>query len=63
MNDLILMIFKTHSGEWLNAVQIRAIVSAITGKPTLLTTVRRAINKLTRQNKLQAAEDKWIIIE
>ncbi|RKR84884.1 hypothetical protein BDD43_5137 [Mucilaginibacter gracilis] len=50
--ELILTIFKTHSGEWLSPAKVRAIVSAITGHDVLLPTVRRAITCLTRQCKL-----------
>ncbi len=50
--ELILMIFKTHYGEWLMPTQVRAILSAITGTDTLLTSVRRGITNLTKQSKL-----------
>jgi hypothetical protein len=50
--ELILMIFKTHSGEWMSPAKIRAIANAITGADTQLPTVRRAITKLCKQCRL-----------
>jgi hypothetical protein len=50
--ELILMIFKTHSGEWMSPARVRAIVQAITGTNVLLQTVKRAITKLTKQCRL-----------
>jgi len=50
--ELILMIFKTHRGEWLSPTQVRAIMSAITGTDILLTSVRRGISTLTKQTRL-----------
>ncbi|MBW4889847.1 hypothetical protein KXQ82_08975 [Mucilaginibacter sp. HMF5004] len=55
--DLILMIFKTHYGEWLTPAQVRAIMCAITGTDALITSVRRAITNLTKQAKLVKSEN------
>ncbi len=66
MEELILMIFKTHTGEWLTAVQIGAIVNAITGKKTLPVRIKKTIDMLTSKKKLtfaQGAEDRWKVIE
>jgi hypothetical protein len=63
--DLILMIFKTHTGEWLSPLKVRAIVCAITGDNVLLTTVRRAITRLTKQCKLIQSKtaSAWMVFE
>jgi hypothetical protein len=52
MDELILMIFKTHKGEWLTPQRIREIVNAIKGTNTPLAPVQRTINRLTKCDKL-----------
>lgn len=63
--DLILMIFKTHSGEWMSPVKVRAIVSAITGDDVLLKTVKSAITRLSKQCKLVQSKtaSAWMVFE
>lgn len=56
MEDLILMIFKTHTGEWMSPVKLRAIVCAITGTDVPLAVVRRTITKLTKQCTLMRSK-------
>ncbi len=65
MEDLILMIYKTHSGEWMSPTKVRAIVCAITGNDVLLPTINRAIGKLTRQCKLVRSKtaSAWMAFE
>jgi hypothetical protein len=55
--ELILMIFKTHFGEWLTPSQVRSIMCAITGTDALITSVRRAITNLTKKQKLIKSEN------
>lgn len=50
--ELMHMIYKTHTGEWMSPVRVRAIVCAITGTDVALPAIRRAITKLTKQCKL-----------
>ena len=52
MDDLIIMIFKTHQGEWLCAQRVRAIVNAIKGTNILLRPVKTSLQRLTRTDKL-----------
>jgi predicted transcriptional regulator len=52
MDDLILMICKTHQGEWLTAQRVRDIVSAIKGKRIMLTPVKKAMARLAKKDKL-----------
>ena len=52
MNDLILMIFKTHQGEWLTAQRVKAIVNAIKGTNVSLMSIKQAIHRLARNNKV-----------
>jgi hypothetical protein len=55
--ELILMIFKTHDGEWLTPAQVRSIMCAITGTDALITSVRRGITNLTRKAKLVKSQN------
>ena len=52
MEDLILMIYKTHSGEWMTPTQVQAIACAIKGAEVLPGTVQKNINRLARNCKL-----------
>lgn len=52
MNDLILMICKTHQGEWLTAKRLHHIVSAIKGKPIALTSIKKTLARLVKNDKL-----------
>jgi len=63
--DLILMIFKTHTGEWMSPTKVRAIVNAITGDDVLLTSVKSAITRLTKQCKLIRSKtaSAWMVFE
>lgn len=52
MDELILMIFKTHQGEWLCAQRVRAIINAIKGTNMLLRPVKTSLQRLTKTSKL-----------
>ena len=64
-DELILMIYKTHTGEWMSPAKVRAIVCAITGTDVLLKTVRQAITRLTKQCKLVRSKtaSAWMVFE
>lgn len=63
--ELIYMIYKTHSGEWLSPSRVRVIASAITGTDILLTTAKRCITNLAKQNKLVRSKtaSAWMAFE
>ena len=67
MDDLILMIFKTHQHEWLTAQHVKAIVNAIKGTNILLTPVKKSINRLIRHNKVTRlatqTEEKYMLTD
>ena len=63
--DLVLMIFKTHTGEWLSATRMRAIVSAISGADVPLKNVKQAITRLNKQGRVMRSKtaSAWMIFE
>ncbi len=52
MDELILMIFKTHQGEWLTPRRVAAIVNAIKGTAILQAPIKRALGRLTKKGKI-----------